>query len=456
MEPADKPSLIRRLFSRRADDEPVIDFMVDADEIERRPLPRSARITLHTLALALVAFVLVATFSDIDLVVSAKGRLITPLPNIVVQPLETAIIQQINVQPGQIVRKGERLATLDSTFTQADETDLRNRLDSLDNQRARLDAELAGQVVSPGLSSSDDKRIQSRLAAERQASYLAHTRQLDENIGRIHASLETNRRDQTATASRVHVLREMATMQEQLVAQKYAVRARFLDAQDRLLEAERGLQMARSRDQELQKQLMGLQAERTSFQIDWRQKVMEDLLGVSRQRDSVSEQLQKASKLRRLVALTSPADAVVLEIAKLSPGSVARGTEPLFTLVPLGENLEAEVQIESADIGYVRLGSQVQVKIDAYPFQLHGSLEGRLRTLSEDAFRRDNVAAGGFDAYYLGRIHLTKVRLKRLPRHARLLPGMTVSAEIAVGKRSVISYLLWPLIKALNESIREP
>ncbi len=84
MEPADKPSLIRRLFSRRADDEPVIDFMVDADEIERRPLPRSARITLHTLALALVAFVLVATFSDIDLVVTAKGRLITPLPNIVV------------------------------------------------------------------------------------------------------------------------------------------------------------------------------------------------------------------------------------------------------------------------------------------------------------------------------------------------------------------------------------
>ena len=114
------------------------------------------------------------------------------------------------------------------------------------------------------------------------------------------------------------------------------------------------------------------------------------------------------------------------------------------------------MQIESADIGYVRQGGLVQVKVDAYPFQMHGALEGRLRTLSEDAFRRENVAAGGFDAYYLGRIHLTRLRLKRLPRQARLLPGMTVSAEIAVGKRSVISYLLWPLIKALNESIREP
>ena len=329
--------MIRRIFSRRAADEPVIDFMVDADEIERRPLPRSARLTLHTLALALVAFVLVATFSEVDLVVTARGRLITPLPNIVVQPLETAIIQQIDVQPGQIVRKGEKLATLDPTFTQADEAELRTRLDSLDNQRASLDAELAGQVVSSSTLSSDDRRIQSRLAVERQASYLAHTRQLDENIGRVHASLETNRRDQTAMAARVHVLREMATLQEQLVAQKYAVRARFLDAQDRLFEAERGLQMARSRDQELQKQLMGLQAERMSYQIDWRQKIMEDLLGVSRQRDSVSEQLQKASKLRRLVVLTSPADAVVLEIAKLSPGSVARGAEPCLPWFPWGK-----------------------------------------------------------------------------------------------------------------------
>ncbi len=448
--------MIRRLWSRQTVDQPALDFLPDADEIERRPLPRSASFTLHLLALALLAFLLLATFSDIDLVITARGRLITPLPNIVLQPLDTAIIQQINVKPGQIVKKGEQLATLDPTFTEADETQLRTRLGSLDNERARLEAELSGKTVTTDAMASDDKKIQGRLADERQASYLAQMRRLDENIARLRASQETNRRDQTAMNSRVQVLREMVAMLEPLVAQQYAVRARLLDAQDRLLEAERGAQMARSREQELQKERTGLEAERQSFQTGWRQKIMEELLALSRERDSVNEQLQKADKRHQLVILTAPSDAVVLEVAKLSAGSVAKAAEALFTLVPLGEGLEAEVQIESADVGYVKLGDRVHMKVDAYPFQLHGALDGELRTISEDAFRRENVAVGGSEAYYLGRIRLTTTQLNRLPKHARLLPGMTISAEITVGKRSVISYLLWPLIKALDESVREP
>jgi len=77
-----------------------VDFLPDADEIERRPLPRSAGLTLHLLAAALLVFLLLATFSEVDLMVTARGRLITPLPNIVVQPLDTAIIQEINVKSG--------------------------------------------------------------------------------------------------------------------------------------------------------------------------------------------------------------------------------------------------------------------------------------------------------------------------------------------------------------------
>ncbi len=445
-----------RLWFKRPSDESIIDFMPDADEIERRPLPPSARLTLHLLAAAVLTFILVATFSEIDLVVSAKGRLITPLPNIVVQPLDTSIIQQIHVRPGQVVKKGEVLATLDPTFTEADESQLKTRLDSLDNQRASLEGELAGKVTTPAIDDSVDQRMQRRLADERQASYVSQLRRLGENIGRLRASLETNRRDQLSMTSRVQVLREIVALQEPLVAQKYAVRARLLEAQDRLLEAERGAQMARGREQELQKELMGLEAERISFQTGWRQKVMEELLSLSRERDSINEQLQKAGKRNQLVILTAPADAVVLEIAKLSRGSVAKGAESLFTLVPLGESLEAEVQIDSPDIGYVKRGDKVHVKVEAYPFQLHGTLDGELQTISEDAFRRENSAGATVEAYYQGRIRLSKVRLNRLPEHARLLPGMTVTAEISVGKRSVMSYLLWPLIKALNESIREP
>jgi len=158
-----------------------------------------------------------------------------------------------------------------------------------------------------------------------------------------------------------------------------------------------------------------------------------------------------------MVSLVSPVDAVVLDMAKLSEGSVVQGAEQMFTLVPLGTELEAEVRIDSLDIGYIKTGDQAHLKLDAFPFQKHGALEAHIRTISEDAFRRDAAgASGGLDAYYLSRISFTGSTLRNMHEKIKLLPGMTLSAEIVVGKRTVMSYLLWPLTKAMKESIREP
>jgi HlyD family secretion protein len=468
MEPADKSSIgllakakrviagLRATAKTPSADSTAIEFLPDADEIERRPLPRTARITLHVVAAALLSFLLWATISRVDLVVVAHGRLVTPLPNIVVQPLDTSIIQSIDVRSGQVVKKGERLATLDPTFTEADESQLRTRLHSLDNQLQRMEVELSGKQLAGVAGVDADSQLQTRLSGERHASYVAQVRKLEETVGRLRATLETNRRDQQSLASRVRVLKEMESMQQDLVDKKYAVRGRLLDAQDRLLEAERGLEMARSRQIELGRELAALEAEKMSFETGWRQKMMEELLTVSRERDSVNEQLQKADKRNKLIVLSSPTDAVVLEIAKLSQGSVVQAAEKLFTLVPLGAELEVEVQIDSLDVGYVKVGDMAHVKFDAYPFQKHGTLDAELRTISEDAFRREAAAGTGMDAFYTSRIRLKSSRLNKMPERAKLLPGMTATAEIVVGKRSVISYLLWPLMKAVDESIREP
>lgn len=456
MEPANKSPLSWLKKAKENFEGTAVDFLPDADEIERRPLPPMARKTLHVLIAAIVCFLLWASFSQVDLIVAAKGRLVTPLPNIVVQPLENSIIQTIEVRTGQVVKKGERLATLDPTFTEADEAQLRTRLHSLDNELQGMEAELSGKAV-PGVTGTDaDSQLQNRLSGERLASYGAQLRKLDENLARLRAGIETNRRDQQALVSRVRVLREMESMQAKLVEQKYAVRSRLLDAQDRLLEAERNKELAQNREQELRREFAALEAEKASFQTGWRQKMMEEVLTLSRERDSVNEQLQKADKRNRLVVMVSPSDAVVLEIAKISQGSVARAAEPMFTLVPLAAELEAEVQVDSVDVGYVKVGDTAHVKFDAYPFQKHGTLTGQLRTISEDAFRRDAASGSTMDAFYTSRIRLDSTRLTKMPAQARLLPGMTVTAEIVVGKRSVMSYVLWPLMKALDESIREP
>lgn len=434
----------------------AVEFLPDADEIERSPLPWMAQTTLHVLLALLVSFLLWATLSEVEKIVIAKGRLVTPLPNIVVQPLETSIIQSLNVRIGQIVKKGEVLATLDPTFTEADEAQLQNRLSSLDIQIQRLEAELSGGVPTDKRDKSADSMLQTLLSTERQANYKAQLTKMEETIARLNATLETNRRDQRALVPRVKLLQEIEAMQESLIAKQYGARVSLLEAQQKRLEVERDLQQAQNREAELKRELAAAEADRDAFRKGWRQKTMEDLLATMRERDSLGEELQKAEKRRNMVTLVSPADAVVLDIVKLSQGSVINTATPLFTLVPLAAPLEAEVQIDAVDIGYVKVGDVAHLKLDAYPFQRHGILAAKVRTLSEDAFRRDVAQQSGLDAYYLSRVDFGDSRLDKMPDGSRLLPGMTLAAEIVVGKRSVISYLLWPLSKALTESIREP
>jgi len=450
------PSTERR---RRPRGQTEVDFLPDADAIERTPLPRYVRSTLHLLAFVFLAFILWASFSKVEKVVSAHGRLSNPQANIVLQPLETSIVQQVRVRVGQVVKQGEVLATLDPTFTQADEAQLRTRLQSLDTQAQSLRGELGGQAPksAAGKLNSADDILQAQLSNERQANFEAQKKRMDENIARLKASMETNQRDQAVLVQRMKSLAEIEAMQEKLLAENFGAKMHLLEARDRRLEVERTLTMGRNKDTELARELAAAEAERAAFNKSWRQKSMEDLLSATREADSIREQLAKADKRHQLVQMTAPADAVVLEIGKLSSGTVVKEAEPMFTLVPLGAQLEAEVEIDSLDIGYIKTGDVVHIKLDAFPYQENGMVDGKVRTISQDAFRREQVRPGeGTDAYYLSRVNFGNARPKKMAPGARLLPGMTLTAEIVVGKRSVMSYLLWPLTKAVDESIREP
>ncbi len=432
----------------------VVEFLPDADELERSPLPPYLQITLRVLIGGLVLFFIWASFSEIDRVVLATGKLVTPDSNTILQPLETSIIRTINVQVGQVVKKGEVLATLDPTFAQADDAQLRNRLQSLDTQIAGLHADINGSDADNKRKDADSQ-LQARLSLERQGNYTSQKLRMNESIERLKASLDTNIRDQAVLNARLKSVREMETMQEKLVAQNFGARIRLLEAQDKRLEVERDQNLTKNKEQEIRRDLASMEADKAAFEKGWRLKLMEDLLSATRERDSVNQQLAKADRRNKLITMTAPVDSVVLDIAKLAVGSVIREAEPMFTLVPLGAELEAEVHIDSLDIGYMKKGLPAHIKIDAFPFQQHGALDAEVRTISEDAFKKE-TAQGGNEAYYVSRINFGKSKLKNLAPHNRLLPGMTLSAEIVVGKRTVISYLIWPLTKAVTESLREP
>jgi len=436
-----------------------LEFLSDADAIEARPLPRAARMTLHALVLMVVLAVGWAAVSEIDRIVTARGKLITTPSTIVMQPLETAVIRAIDVRPGQVVRKGATLATLDSTFTTADVTQLKTRQDSLNAQIRRLEAELAGASTLGLPGDSPDARLQTQLFDERREFRLAKLSLYAENQGRIKALQESNKRDEALLRERLQAVVEVERMRLDLLQKQTGSRLAMLESRDQRLAAEQELQRNLNRAFELRQELAVVEAEKRSFEQEWQQKAAEELVTAKRERDSVSEQLSKAERRSELVVMTAPEDAVVLEVAKRSIGSIAKEAEPLVTLVPLNAPLEAEVQIEARDIGFVRSGDPARIKIDAFPFQKHGVVEASLRTISEDAFSRERqlpTTDPGSEAYYQGRLDIGALHLTAVPDGTRLLPGMTLTAEIAVGKRTVLSYFIYPILRGFDESIREP
>jgi hemolysin D len=433
----------------------ALEFQPDAAELEQRKLPWATRSTLYVLAAALVAGIAWASLSSIDRVVTSRGKLVTTASTMVVQPLETSTVRTIEVKVGDIVRAGDTLATLDQTFSEADAGQLRDKVQSLGAQIARLDSEIADRVYRiDARGANDEERLQETIHLRRRAQYVARIEAFDQQVARARAGIETKRADREALNRRLVVLRELEGMRGTLFEKDLGSKILLLDARNNRLQLERDLQLQANEITELEHEVSRARAEREAFVQEWRQKAAEELVTARREHDGTVKQLEKATRRNAAFRLTAPADAIVLEIAQRSVGSVLKEAEPLLTLVPLDVPLEAEVMIEAKDIGHVAADAIVRVKLDAYPFQKHGTLDGRLRTISEDSFTDKDKQ--GREGLYRARVALGANALREVPQSFRLIPGMTVTAEIKAGERTVMSYFLYPLLRGLDESIREP
>jgi hemolysin D len=235
----------------------------------------------------------------------------------------------------------------------------------------------------------------------------------------------------------------------------------LLGSRDARLDVESDLTAVRGRAEEAAHSYAKLRADRQAFIEDFRRAAMEQLVELRGQRDMADEELKKMELRRNMVVLTAPADAVVLDLAQRSVGSVVREAEPVVTLVPINVPLEAEVSINTRDIGRVAVGKEARVKLDAYPFQKYGTASGEVRTISQDTFltgqqEQTETPSQPAAPFFKARILLADTRLNAAGMPVRLLPGMTVSTEIKVGNRTVISYFLYPLLRGLDNAIREP
>ncbi|UWM85171.1 HlyD family type I secretion periplasmic adaptor subunit [Rhizobium sp. SRDI969] len=457
--PSDKaPSGKGRELTARPPLPPAIaEFQSDAVELEERAPPRVARMTLYCVTALIASAITWASVSSIDEVVIAPGKLVTTQPTIVVQPLETSIIRTIEVKAGEVVHAGQTLATLDATFSQADVDQQQAKFSALDAQVRRIEAELAGNDYTAG--DTPDQMLQAQLFGQRRAFYTAQLQNFEQQIAGQSAALLASKNQEAVLNDRRDGLSQIEAARERLYNKQSGSLITLLGSRDARLDVESDLTAVRGRADEAAHAYAKLTADRQAFIEDFRRAAMEQLVELRGQRDMADEELKKMALRRNMVALTAPADSVVLDLAQRSVGSVVREAEPVVTLVPINVPLEAEVSINTRDIGRVAVGKEARIKLDAYPFQKYGTATGEVRTISQDTFLTGQQEAPTNQPaapFFKARILLADTRLNATDVPVRLLPGMTVTTEIKVGNRTVISYFLYPLLRGLDNAIREP
>lgn len=446
-------------------------YQSETAEILEGPDPVQAHIMLWIFFGLFVAMLLITAVAKIDRVVSSTaGHITTTDPTIVLGGLDQSLVKTLDAVEGQQVAKGEVLATLDPTFTASDVDALKSQVANYGAEIARCKAELAQQPFTLQASGAAPAyagyvSLQHAYYDQRKSQFDAQVKSYDEQIGQQKATLAKYQTDAARYVDRSKISAEIEQMRATLAAAQVGSKLNLLAATDQRLEILRNLEFDKNEMNETQHQLDAAVATRAAYIQQWFGDTSKELVTAQGQYDAAVEQLNKANKHQDQVRLVAPDDAVVLKLAKVSVHSVLNQGEPLIYLAPLKSPVQAELHISTKEIGFIRVGDHVTVKLDAFNYVEHGTAEGVVQSISDGSFTVDDTGvvpdSGSssqqpIDPYYKVMVKFTNTALRNVPAGFRLMPGMTLSGDIHVGRRSLFMYMMRGLLRGLDESMREP
>jgi HlyD family secretion protein len=421
------------------------------------------RKVLWTLLLLLGGLVIWAVFGRLDIVAVAEGKLV-PLTYVkIVQPSESGIVKEILVREGDRVRAGQVLMRMDTLITDADARSIQADLDRKRLALRRVDAELADTPFQPRAGDPP------HLAAEVQSQYRANRAAFQAALAEERSRLAKAKQDLAAAleiqrkfAEVLPHYREQEKAFEKLGKDGFAGGVLVSDKKRERIEKEQELatqvhmiESARAGVQESEMKLVQIDS-------DYRRQLHAERNDSQAAFDKLSQELAKQTHRKELLELKATQDSVVKDLATHSIGTVVQPGTVLLTLVPENETLRAEVWLSNEDIGFVKQGQKVRLKFAAFPFQKYGMLEGEVEHIGADSV--DPAANGAAPAAkpganagstYKALVALKATRLEAGGERFPLSAGMQANAEILLGTRTVLEYLLSPVQQAWHEAGRE-
>ncbi len=464
----------KRKPERRGDE---VAFLPAALEIMETPPSPIGRLLVGNIILLFCVALIWSWFGTIDIVASATGKIMPSGRTKVIQPFETGVVRSIRVQDGQAVKAGDVLIELDPTVNAAERDHSQNDLIAERLNIARLRAALAAvddreaDFIPPAGADPVLVNAQRQLLLNQVTEHRAKIAAL----ARQQAQKEA---EQATIAATIHKLEAMIPVVQQrvdirrtLMERELSSKITYFETLQLLVEQQEELNVQKSHLQEAEAAAAAIRETRGQAVAEFRHTLSDELAKAEQKAGGLAQDLIKAEQKTRLQVLASPVDGVVQQLAIHTVGGVVTPAQALLVIVPSDSRLEIEALVSNRDIGFVHPGQEAEIKIDTFNFTRYGLLRGEVLSVSQDAIIRDQPPdrsgdrrAGsqndssepkGQELNYSARVSLDRTKMQIDDRLVDLSPGMAVTVEIKTGSRTILSYLLSPLLRYQQDVLHE-
>jgi hemolysin D len=418
-----------------------------------------------------------ASFGKIDIVASASGKIVPSGGTKVIQPFETGIVRAIHVRDGQHVKVGDVLIELDPTINESERNHFQADLTAAQLEIARLKAALVvdGDPVAafqpPDNAARSQVEMQRAYLIRQTAEYQAKIEALERQRDQKQAEWDTIQATIAKLTAVLPIVQQRVDIRKASSDREYTSKFQYLEMQQLLVEQQQELLVQRSHARETAASIAALAEARAQAVAEYHRTLFGQLAEAERKADGLSYDVAKAQQKINVQYLKAPIEGTVQQLAIHTVGGVVTPAQVLLAVVPLDSHLEIEAMVLNRDVGFVHPKQQAEIKIDTFNFTKYGLLRGEVLSVSQDAIVRDKPVdrasektpgadstssePRGQELSFAARIALDRTQMQIDDEMINLTPGMAVTVEIKTGSRSVMGYLLSPLIRYGHDSLTE-
>lgn len=430
------------------------DFMDELDAMRRLGPDRAANLFLFTILLLVVLFFVWAGLSRVDEITRGSGQVVPTMEAQIVQSLDGGILQELLVKEGSLVKKDQVLMRLRDVDAASQERGTQAKLTSLRARKARLEAESAGKafVVPADIAAASPKiaETETQLYQSRQEEYQNAMTMIDSKIDSVNAQIQDISAQMGRDSQNIGLIQKELNITSKMVAQKAVPQIEEIRLQRELNNAQGSLRSGREKKAALEADLRSAQKQRKDQADKFRTQALGELNQTQTELTGLEESMKSIGDRVDRTEIKSPVDGIVNNIALTTIGGVVEPAMRLAEIIPVGDDLKIVARVAPNDIAFLKTGQKARVRISAYDSQRYGYLPAELTRVGVNSVR-----SGEDQMYFEIEVRTERNFLGTADHPLPITSGMIAEVDIITGKKSILEYLVRPVLRLKDRALTE-